>query len=561
MDNPEYTFQILEVFSKIKTKEIPRELEEYISYVARTGDPVFQWSLVKILIKEKLLAVLNEFKESNPSLDIPPCPNVDPFNYEIIKNNLLSRLDSFILPPFTIQRICELLSAPRKEYNRIDKYMRAVEKNVLVVSACELSLKRGLEAESNESIMNGMLYEKVNDSLGNFTNHVFSTSHEPNVDELHLSGKLDVPESDAVQQILDESWTEAGDSDEFKINEANSSSLSVSFDNELQFVTEKSTSNDKFNITGETESKNLEQSTSFAGNDNLLIEPTLQNMIVDNASISYETDTLKSSTPAKSETVHPTTEGDKSDENIFNFTDDDSQTNINTPNESNLLVRSDNENVLSVEKECFDATASTTPLKSDTPSTSKNDVESNSQSRNDDENFSQVNDKDVALDKKNEAEEQYKAEHIFEYEDFSEISTKNQSLKEYNFGKETSKDQVEDAVLRYSDEIMNVDEKPNENQNTKLAPVNSIDHSNDSLTTLFEDNTETSEQIIDETSPSNKIDKQEHGASFSCGDKESPRNFDPSECSKESDSLPAVHGELESTSASVEQPKISSSEK
>ena len=66
-----------------------------------------------------------------PRTEIPQCPNVDPFNFERMKRALLERLDSFNSAPFTVQRICELLTEPRKQYTRIDKFMRAVEKNIL----------------------------------------------------------------------------------------------------------------------------------------------------------------------------------------------------------------------------------------------------------------------------------------------------------------------------------------------------------------------------------------------------------------------------------------------
>lgn len=304
MDNPEYTFQVLEVFSKIRTKDIPRELEEYISYVARTGEPVFQWSLVKVLLKEKLLAVLEEFLESGSSMDIPPCPNVEVFNYENMKNNLLTRLDSFVLPPFTIQRICELLTAPRKEYNRIDKYMRAVEKNVLVVSASDLSLKRGLETDGNDSVINGILYDKLNDSLNSFTNHIFSDEPE---DELNVTNKLD--ETDTVQQIINESWNE--ENNEFKLNDSNnSSSLNVTFENELRFVVDNKNAEEKSNSC---ESK--ESDTSFS-NNSILIEPTIQNIIAENSDISFENMTKPDSTYEDTSTKNNTSYEFKEDTNI-----------------------------------------------------------------------------------------------------------------------------------------------------------------------------------------------------------------------------------------------------
>lgn len=292
MDNPEYTFQILEVFSKVRSKEIPRELEEYISYVARTGDPVFQWSMVKVLIKEKLLAVLNEFVENGGPIDVPPCPNVDQFDYDSMKEHVLKHLDAFLYPPFTIQRICELLAAPRKEYNRVDKYMRAIEKNVLVVSASDLSMKRALESDANESVINGILYDKVNDSLTGFSNHVFTAAsvgeHE---DELNVVGaKMD--ETDAVQRIIDESWNEeASGGDDFKLNGSGSS-----FEHELQQFVGAEKGDDDIDTKTEPSSSSSDSNTVATSSSSFddensatsLLQPSLQNIIAEGTSISFE---------------------------------------------------------------------------------------------------------------------------------------------------------------------------------------------------------------------------------------------------------------------------------
>jgi len=88
MENSEEILQILERFTRLKQKEIPKELEDYLQ-------------------------------------------NVDPFNYETMKSSLLERLDLFNAAPFTVQRLCELLIDPRKQYSRIDKFMQALEKNIL----------------------------------------------------------------------------------------------------------------------------------------------------------------------------------------------------------------------------------------------------------------------------------------------------------------------------------------------------------------------------------------------------------------------------------------------
>lgn len=64
-------------------------------------------------------------------------PNCDPFDYDGIKKNILQGMDWFCAAPFTIQRICELLIEPYRHYTRTDKFMRGIEKNVLVVSTIQ----------------------------------------------------------------------------------------------------------------------------------------------------------------------------------------------------------------------------------------------------------------------------------------------------------------------------------------------------------------------------------------------------------------------------------------
>uniref|UniRef100_A0A1A9X575 Serine/threonine-protein phosphatase 4 regulatory subunit 2 n=1 Tax=Glossina brevipalpis TaxID=37001 RepID=A0A1A9X575_9MUSC len=165
MENAEEVMQILDRFTRLKQKEIPKELDEYLGYVAKTGDTVFKWSSLKYLFREKLLNVIKHFHDNSPRIDeIPNYPNVDPFNYESMKSSLLERLELFNAAPFTIQRLCELLIDPRKQYSRIDKFMRALEKNILVVSTVEPGRKRteSENGDSLDSVVNGDLSLDVN---------------------------------------------------------------------------------------------------------------------------------------------------------------------------------------------------------------------------------------------------------------------------------------------------------------------------------------------------------------------------------------------------------------
>ncbi|KAJ6634785.1 Serine/threonine-protein phosphatase 4 regulatory subunit 2 [Pseudolycoriella hygida] len=132
LENAEEILQILERFSKQKSKTIPEELNAYLSHVALTGDSVYSWSKVQYFFREKLAHVLKDFHDTTPrSEDLPVSRNVDTFNYDTMKTALLERFDLFNAAPFTIQRLSELLNEPKKHYCRLDKFMRALEKNIL----------------------------------------------------------------------------------------------------------------------------------------------------------------------------------------------------------------------------------------------------------------------------------------------------------------------------------------------------------------------------------------------------------------------------------------------
>jgi hypothetical protein len=87
-----------------------------------------------------------------------------------MKKMLIEKLDSFNAAPFTIQRISELLADPRKQYSRIDKFMRAVEKTILVVSTVSPGRNRSEESENGDSLdsvgLNGDFSSDVNVDIG-----------------------------------------------------------------------------------------------------------------------------------------------------------------------------------------------------------------------------------------------------------------------------------------------------------------------------------------------------------------------------------------------------------
>nr|SVE84470.1 EOG090X0BWU [Daphnia pulex] len=152
-------------YDKQKTPEIPKNLEEYINHLAKTGETLFPWLKIRGVLRHKLELVIANFKEVCPTENLPPCPNVEPFNFEIVKDKILQQFDSFTCAPFTIQRLCELLCAPRKHYKRTDKFMRGIEKNLLVVTTVDPEQrKRSESVSSSQTLVNGVVDINVGSS-------------------------------------------------------------------------------------------------------------------------------------------------------------------------------------------------------------------------------------------------------------------------------------------------------------------------------------------------------------------------------------------------------------
>ncbi|RXW21002.1 hypothetical protein EST38_g4850 [Candolleomyces aberdarensis] len=64
----------------------------------------------------------------------PPLSYMNPEEVKDAVQAVFDQLDAFDGPPFTIQRLCELLIEPKKQYKSVGKYLRAVEKSILVTS-------------------------------------------------------------------------------------------------------------------------------------------------------------------------------------------------------------------------------------------------------------------------------------------------------------------------------------------------------------------------------------------------------------------------------------------
>ncbi|XP_044307961.1 serine/threonine-protein phosphatase 4 regulatory subunit 2 isoform X2 [Varanus komodoensis] len=148
--------EALKDFEKRGKKEVCPILDQFLCHVAKTGETMIQWSQFKGYFIFKLEKVMDDFRTSAPEPRGPPNPNVEYIPFEEMKERILKIVTGFNGIPFTIQRLCELLTDPRRNYTGTDKFLRGVEKNVMVVSCVYPSSEKNNSNSLNR--MNGVMF-------------------------------------------------------------------------------------------------------------------------------------------------------------------------------------------------------------------------------------------------------------------------------------------------------------------------------------------------------------------------------------------------------------------
>ncbi|XP_041639876.1 serine/threonine-protein phosphatase 4 regulatory subunit 2-B [Cheilinus undulatus] len=145
----------LKDFDKKVKKEASPVLEQFLCHVAKTGKTMLQWSQFKNYFLFKLEKVMDDFRASAPEQRGPANSNVESIPFEDMKERILKIVNGYNGIPFTIQRLCELLTEPKRNYTGTEKFLRGVEKNVMVVSCVHPTLeKNGCSAVNR---MNGLM--------------------------------------------------------------------------------------------------------------------------------------------------------------------------------------------------------------------------------------------------------------------------------------------------------------------------------------------------------------------------------------------------------------------
>ncbi|XP_040920398.1 serine/threonine-protein phosphatase 4 regulatory subunit 2-like isoform X1 [Toxotes jaculatrix] len=143
-------------FEKKGKKETCPILEQFLCHVAKTGQPLIPWSQFKTYFMFKLEKVMDDFHASTPEQRGPHNPNVEYVPFEEMKKRILKIVDGYNGIPFTIQRLCELLMDPKRNYTGTDKFLRGLEKNVMVVSCVYPTSEKNGASSVNR--MNGVMF-------------------------------------------------------------------------------------------------------------------------------------------------------------------------------------------------------------------------------------------------------------------------------------------------------------------------------------------------------------------------------------------------------------------
>ena len=107
---------------------LPTEISDIFRQISEDAQVLYPWEYLLPVLILQFREVLNTYDEVSAV-------------YRKEQTSMLQYIDSLLVqrfkqePPFTIQRICELLSEPKKCYKSKLKYIRAFEK-VMTVSSC-----------------------------------------------------------------------------------------------------------------------------------------------------------------------------------------------------------------------------------------------------------------------------------------------------------------------------------------------------------------------------------------------------------------------------------------
>ncbi|KAJ0398781.1 hypothetical protein ATCC90586_001305 [Pythium insidiosum] len=121
-------------FANGQSTEISPVLTRVLDEMRATGVPYYQWPHLRALLVAKLKMTLDEMHAVDKSAPVGSSPTNQRSSHEERRNNLADQLSAFEGPPFTLQRLTEVIMEPHKTYKSLSKLCNAIEKLLSVTS-------------------------------------------------------------------------------------------------------------------------------------------------------------------------------------------------------------------------------------------------------------------------------------------------------------------------------------------------------------------------------------------------------------------------------------------
>lgn len=98
--------------------------------IANAGTTKYVWPKLVALIRVQLQNVIDQYDADGCG----ECPDLFGESFEVRYCRVQKQLEDFEEPPFTLQRMCELLTAPKRYYRNKDKFFHSFSKTVFGIS-------------------------------------------------------------------------------------------------------------------------------------------------------------------------------------------------------------------------------------------------------------------------------------------------------------------------------------------------------------------------------------------------------------------------------------------
>ncbi|CAK9297341.1 unnamed protein product [Gordionus sp. m RMFG-2023] len=195
----------LKKYNESDSKIITKNLDEYLNLVSQSGIPYFSWSMIKNLIISKTESALDLFYLKYPSIKIIDSKFLENLSYQEMRSQLLNLYQELDGTPFTIQRIVELIIDPTKNYKSIDKFIRGLEKNLLIVSVIEPIYQE--KSENVDDINKQINFPEKYKDLGPISKLLYednkNNTHSEQIIKQDLDINSSIYETSIFEQITD----------------------------------------------------------------------------------------------------------------------------------------------------------------------------------------------------------------------------------------------------------------------------------------------------------------------------------------------------------------------